>query len=179
MFGSSDLDTDAEPRLTFLWITDDPALNRQTRARMQDASELLNPWLLPEVDESFADADLAPGRVHFLNTQKLSRTSRLAQGGTNARELSFWDVLRNTIAGGRADLVMILDEAHRGMRRTADRRTIVHRLITGRLVPTPRCPSCGGSPRPSSASTGRWARWPTAPAGPTSSSTSSGSAPRA
>jgi len=39
LFGSTDLDTDADPRVAFLWITDDPALNRQTRARMFDASE--------------------------------------------------------------------------------------------------------------------------------------------
>ncbi len=133
LFGSADLDTDADGRTTFLWITDDPALNRQTRGRMLDASELLTPWSLREVDESFPDADLAPGTVYFLNTQKLSRTSRLAQGGTNQREVSFWDVLRNTVQGGRTDLVMVLDEAHRGMKRTADRQTIVRRLIQGEL----------------------------------------------
>ena len=43
LFGSTDLDTDADPRISFLWITDDPALNRQTRGRMFDASELLAP----------------------------------------------------------------------------------------------------------------------------------------
>src|SRR5688572_816758 len=84
LFGSTDLDTEADPRIAFLWITDDPALNRQTRARMHDASELLTPWSLREVDEAFQDADLAPGKVYFLNTQKLSRTSRLVQSGTNA-----------------------------------------------------------------------------------------------
>ena len=144
LFGSSDLGTEAEPRTSFLWITDDPALNRQTRARMQDSSELLTPWSLPEVDEAFPDADLASGRVYFLNTQKLSRTSRLAQSGTNARESSFWDVLRNTIQGGRTDLVMVLDEAHRGMKRTADRKTIVHRLIQGESGSNPPMPIVWG-----------------------------------
>jgi len=62
LFGSSDLDTDPDPRLSFLWITDDPSLNRQTRARMQDASEVLHPWILPEVDEAFQDEALTPGR---------------------------------------------------------------------------------------------------------------------
>ena len=33
-FSSSDLGTEHNPRATFLWITDDPALNRQTRNRM-------------------------------------------------------------------------------------------------------------------------------------------------
>ena len=144
LFGSTDLDTRADPRLSFLWITDDPALNRQTRGRMFDASELLAPTTLVEVDESFQDADLAPARVFFLNTQKLSKSSRLAQGGTNTREFSFWDILRNTIRGGHTDLVMVLDEAHRGMKRAADRKTIVARLIHGEPGSNPAIPIVWG-----------------------------------
>ncbi len=144
LFGSSDLDTDQAQRTTFLWITDDPSLNRQTRGRMFESSELLAPTSLVEIDESFPDADLAPGRVYFLNTQKLSKTSRLVQSGTNAREFSFWDILRNTIAGGRTDLVMVLDEAHRGMKRPADRRTIVARLIHGEPGSNPPMPIVWG-----------------------------------
>jgi hypothetical protein len=143
LFGSSDLDTDPDPRLAFLWITDDPALNRQTRGRMQDASELLTPWTLPEIDESFQDETLTPGRVYFLNTQKLSKTSRLAQTGTNARAFSFWDILANTIRE-RTDLVMVLDEAHRGMRRANDRQTIVRRLIQGEPGSNPPMPVVWG-----------------------------------
>ena len=131
LFGSTDLDTDADPRVAFLWITDDPALNRQTRARMFDASELLAPTTLVEVDESFLDADLAPGRVYFLNTQKLSKSSRLAQGGTNAREFSFWDVLRNTIRGDTTDLV-------HGPRRGAPGHEARGRPQDDRVAPDPR-----------------------------------------
>jgi hypothetical protein len=144
LFGSTDLDTDADRRISFLWITDDPALNRQTRGRMFDASELLAPTSLVEVDESFLDANLAPGRVFFLNTQKLSRSSRLVQSGTNAREFSFWDILRNTIRGDTTDLVLVLDEAHRGMKRAADRKTIVSRLIHGEPGSNPAIPIVWG-----------------------------------
>ena len=144
LFGSTDLDTDPDPRVSFLWITDDPALNRQTRARMNDASELMTPMSLVEVDESFPDADLASGRVLFLNTQKLSKSSRLAQSGTNSREFSFWDILRNTIRGVSTDLVLVLDEAHRGMKRSADRRTIVSRLIQGEPGSNPAIPVVWG-----------------------------------
>jgi type III restriction enzyme len=144
LFGSTDLDTDADPRISFLWITDDPALNRQTRGRMFDASELLAPTTLVEVDESFLDSDLVPGRVFFLNTQKLSRSSRLVQSGTNAREFSFWDILRNTIRGDTTDLVLVLDEAHRGMKRAADRKTIVSRLIHGERESNPPIPIVWG-----------------------------------
>ncbi|MGK2850799.1 MAG: DEAD/DEAH box helicase [Candidatus Limnocylindrales bacterium] len=144
LFGSSDLDTDPDPRIAFLWITDDPALNRQTRGRMQDASELLSPWALPEIDEAFQDDALTPGRVYFLNTQKLSKTSRLTQSATNARAFSFWDILRNTIRNGTTDLVMVLDEAHRGMRRANDRQTIVRRLIQGEAGSNPPMPMVWG-----------------------------------
>src|SRR3954453_15498785 len=58
LYGSSDLDTDLDPRVAFLWITHDPSLNRQTRGRMSEASELLAPTSLVEVDEAFPDADL-------------------------------------------------------------------------------------------------------------------------
>jgi type III restriction enzyme len=143
-FGSTDLDSEPDPGVTILWITDDPALNRQTRGRMLDASELLTNWQLREIDESFADADLAPGTVYFLNTQKLSKSSRLAQSGTNAREFSFWDIVRNTIRGGATDLVLVLDEAHRGMKRAADRQTIVHRLISGEPGSNPPVPIVWG-----------------------------------
>jgi type III restriction enzyme len=144
LFGSTDLGADADGGVTFLWITDDPALNRQTRGRMLDASELLTPWHLREVDDAFADAELAPGSVYFLNTQKLSKSSRLAQGGTNAREFSFWDVLSNTIRANRTDVVMVLDEAHRGMKRAADRQTIVRRLIHGEPGSNPPMPIVWG-----------------------------------
>ena len=144
LFGSTDMETDADPRISFLWITDDPALNRQTRGRMFDASELLAPTTLVEVDESFLDSDLVPGRVFFLNTQKLSRSSRLVQSGTNAREFSFWDILRNTIRGETTDLVLVLDEAHRGMKRAADRKTIVSRLIHGERESNPAIPIVWG-----------------------------------
>ena len=53
LYGSSDLGTDADPNAAFLWITDDPALNRQTRNKMLDASDLIVPNVLVEIDEGF------------------------------------------------------------------------------------------------------------------------------
>lgn len=41
--GSADLAVDPDPRAAFLWVTDDPALNRQTRKRMIEASDMLHP----------------------------------------------------------------------------------------------------------------------------------------
>jgi type III restriction enzyme len=142
--GSSDLGAEADPNATFLWITDDPALNRQTRNKMLDASDLLQPNTLIEIDEGFLEEELTPKRCYFLNTQKLSKTSRLVQSGTNQRQCSFWEILANTIQGEKASLYLILDEAHRGMKRAADRTTIVQRLIQGEMGSNPAVPVAWG-----------------------------------
>jgi type III restriction enzyme len=144
LHGSSDLGADADPKATFLWITDDPALNRQTRTKMLDASDLLLPNTLVEIDDGFVEEELAPKRCYFLNTQKLSKTSRLVQSGTNQRQTSFWEILRKTIQGPRSNLYLILDEAHRGMKRTSDRTTIVQRLIQGEKGSNPPVPVVWG-----------------------------------
>lgn len=144
LYGSADFGVDADPQATFLWITDDPALNRQTRNRMLDASDLLAPRTLIELDDGFLDPALSPGRVHFLNVQKLSKASRLVQSGTNLRQVSFWDVLANTVKAPTTTLYLILDEAHRGMKRVAERKTIVQRLIHGEPGSNPPVPVVWG-----------------------------------
>lgn len=143
LHGSSELDAEAE-KATFLWITDDPALNRQTRNKMLDASDLLLPGTLIVIDDGFLEEELAPKRCYFLNTQKLSKTSRLVQSGTNQRQLSFWEILANTIRSEKANLYLILDEAHRGMKSTAERTTIVQRLIQGEKGSNPAVPVVWG-----------------------------------
>ena len=142
--GSSDLDTEAEPRAAFLWVTDDPALNRQTRNKMLASSDLLQPGRLVVLDNDFLDATLAAGRVYFLNVQKLSKSAGLAHGGRNLRQHSMWDIVANTISGGHVDLYLVLDEAHRGMQRSADRKTIVQRLISGQAGSNPPMPVVWG-----------------------------------
>ncbi len=144
LHGSADFGVDADPQATFLWITDDPALNRQTRNRMLDASDLLAPRTLQALDDGFLDPALAPGRVYFLNVQKLSKSARLVQSRTNLRQVSFWDVLANTVASPTTTLYLILDEAHRGMKRVADRKTIVQRLIHGEPGSNPPVPVVWG-----------------------------------
>src|SRR5689334_24315824 len=111
LYGSSDLGAEADPHANFLWITDDPALNRQTRNKMLDASDLVSPNALVEIDEGFLEEELAIKRCYFLNTQKLSKSSRLVQSGTNQRQLSFWEILTKTIRNEKKNLYLILDEA--------------------------------------------------------------------
>lgn len=142
--GSADLGVEPDPRAAFLWVTDDPALNRQTRRRMIEASDLLHPNQLVVVDNDFLDRDLRAGRVYFLNVQKLSKKAGLAQGGNNLREISMWEVIANTVNYADVDLYLVLDEAHRGMKRERDRSTIVQRIINGQPGSNPPVPVVWG-----------------------------------
>ena len=63
---------------------------------------------------------------------------------TNLRQLTFWDVLANTIPSDHITLYLILDEAHRGMRLAPERATIVQRLIHGETGSSPPIPVVWG-----------------------------------
>jgi hypothetical protein len=144
IYGSADLGVDADPRALFLWVTDDPALNRQTRKKMLDASDLLEPSRLADLNDAFLDAALRPGRVYFLNIQQLAKSAGFARGGTNLRQYGGWDILRNTISAPDRDLYLVLDEAHRGMRQIAQRPTIVQRIVAGQAGSNPAVPVVWG-----------------------------------
>ena len=144
IYGSADLDCDPDPEATFLWVTDDPALNRQTRNKMLAASDLLDQARLIILENDFLDSKLSPSRVYFLNIQKLSKTSGLAQGGNNLRQYSMWEIIGNTIAKQGTHLYLVLDEAHRGMKQATDRKTIVQRIIGGQPDSNPPVPVTWG-----------------------------------
>jgi len=116
LHGSADLNCDPDPEAAFLWVTDDPALNRQTRNKMLAASDLLDPVRLIILENDYLDSTLHPGHVYFLNIQKLSKTSGLAHGGNNLRQYSMWDIIGNTIQAEGTHPYLVLDEAHRGMK---------------------------------------------------------------
>lgn len=76
--------------------------------------------------------------------QKLSKNAGLSHGGNNLREHSMWEIIGNTVDRGRTDLVLILDEAHKGMKRVSDRKTIVRQIIDGRPDSNPPIPVVWG-----------------------------------
>ena len=144
IYGSADLGIETNPRATFLWVTDDPALNRQTRNKMLAASDLINELRVVILDNDFQLPELQPSHIYFLNIQKLSKNNILAQGGNNLRQYSMWDIIRNTISSAKADLYLVLDEAHRGMKQMADRPTIVQRIVAGQKGSNPPVPVTWG-----------------------------------
>ncbi|MFD4009231.1 DEAD/DEAH box helicase [Brachybacterium paraconglomeratum] len=146
-FGSDEFDVAADPGAVVLWFSDDPALNEQSRARIQAAASELDARLRV-VPPTFSEPSFRPGNVYFLNTQKLSKNSRLVKGAPAAADggstlpgleprpdevqSSIYDTITNTVANEDLTLYLVLDEAHRGMgTRASDRSTIVQRLING------------------------------------------------
>lgn len=145
-FGSDEFDFTGDPGAVVLWFSDDPALNEQSRARIQAASSELD-HRLRVVTTTFSEPAFRPGNVYFLNTQKLSKNSRLVKGtpevldddvipGLEPRpdevQSSIYDTITNTVANEDLTLYLVLDEAHRGMAtRARERSTIVQRLING------------------------------------------------
>ena len=102
------------------------------------------------IENTFNQEKLEPGKVYFLNAQKLGKKSLLVRGAPessqerdqydlpmpDARAFTMWDTLANTIADEHLTLYLILDEAHRGMKPPsqgdrAEKATIVQRLVNG------------------------------------------------
>ncbi len=144
-FGSDEFDFAPDPGAVVLWFSDDPSLNEQSRARIQSAASELDARLRV-IPATFGETKFRPGHVYFLNTQKLSKKSRLVRGQgqrTEGQEALFvprpdevpssiYDTITNTIEDPDLTLYLILDEAHRGMGTPArERTTIVQRLING------------------------------------------------
>lgn len=148
--GHDELGFEPDESAAVLWFSDDPNLNEQTRFRLLAASDELTHSDLKVIAHPFSEEKLSPGKVYFLNTDKLTKTSRLTRGhdaGDSEEQLpglrasvrpdlqgfTIWDTLRNTIEDPDLTLYMVLDEAHRGfgMKASADKPTILRRLVNG------------------------------------------------
>lgn len=124
--------SDAEPNSVFVWLTDQPELNKQTYDKMLATSGVLTSSRLVIIDAGFDSERLEPGRVYFLNTQKLgSGTSFVTRG--DARTFSLWETLAATAAASGTRLVLIIDEAHRGAKGkdVAEAETIMQKFVKG------------------------------------------------
>jgi hypothetical protein len=120
-----------------------------------EAADRLNVSQLRTVGNDFSQEKFDPGKIYFLNTQKLSKKSLLVRGGASEddrlpgierdqrglpmpdlRSHTIWDTIQNTIDDPDSTLYLVLDEAHRGMRdgtatQASGTPTIVKQLING------------------------------------------------
>lgn len=157
-FGSDDFNFEADPGAVVIWFSDDPSLNEQSKWRLSQASDKLTVSDLVTVENSFGRERFEPGKVYFLNTQKLGKNSLLVRGHDSddaviekdgmgerlmpdLRSHTIWDTIKNTIEDPDLTLYLVLDEAHRGMKESGNnaasgKPTIVKQLINGTgLVP--------------------------------------------
>lgn len=145
--GDDGYEFDRDPGAVVIWFSDDPSLNEQTRFRLMESSDRLRHTDLVVVESTFNRSKFTPGKIYFLNTQKLGKKSLLVRGfeGEDGEEFlpemrpdlrshTIWDTIRNTIEDPALTLYLVLDEAHRGFGNTNtdnSRSTIVRRLING------------------------------------------------
>lgn len=130
-FGGAD-GVAARPNTTFLWLSDSPELNEQSKAKLMAACDHVPFHRLETVESTSFDKErLEPGHVYFINTQLLGKDKLLTKGG-DKKTFTFWQTVANTIAAGPEDFVLIIDEAHRGAGVTEKaRKPIMQKFITG------------------------------------------------
>lgn len=160
--GDDNYDIEPDPGAVVIWFSDDPSLNEQSRFRLLEASDRLTLSDLVVVQNTFQREVLEPGKIYFLNTQKLGKSSLLVRGHDpddegiekdgqirlmpDSRSFTIWDTIQNTIDDPALTLYLVLDEAHRGMRAATgagEKTTIVKRLING-SGPVPGIPVVWG-----------------------------------
>ena len=145
--GDENFDFEPDPGAVAIWFSDDPSLNEQSRFRLLEASDRISISSLVVIENTFNRDKLEAGKIYFLNTQKLSRSSLLVPGHDphadgrqtvmpDLRSFTIWDTIRNTVEDPSLTLYLVLDEAHRGMGASsgnggAEKPTIVRRLING------------------------------------------------
>src|SRR5216684_4691164 len=134
----------ADPNAIFLWISDSPELNIQSKEKIEAASDIFPSSRLVVIDNDFDGERFAPGHIYFLNTQKLGTSSLLTKPG-DGRTWTIWQTVENTAKASPTHFNLIVDEAHRGMGLSAKAentaRTLVQRFIKG-------APELGLSPVP-------------------------------
>jgi type III restriction enzyme len=134
----------ADPNAIFLWISDSPELNIQSKEKIEAASDVFPSSRLVIIDNDFNRERLTPGHIYFLNTQKLGVSSLLTKQG-DGRTWTIWQTIENTAKASPAHFNLIVDEAHRGMGLSAKAettaRTLIQRFIKG-------APEMGLSPVP-------------------------------
>lgn len=125
---------DEQPEAIFIWLSDSPELNAQSRQKIELKTDKLRFGQCVTIkEESFDMEMLEDGHVYFLNTQKISRSGKLTKH-SDGRQYTIWETLENTIQNKSDHLYFIIDEAHRGaksIREAGTDTTIMQRFIKG------------------------------------------------
>ena len=127
-------DTYAEqPNAIIVWLSDSPQLNEQSKLKIDSKADKIRlSQCVTVTEDSFDKETFEDGHIYFLNTQKLSVTSKLTKNG-DGRSYTIWETLANTVREKSDRLYFIIDEAHRGMqgREASKATTIMQKFIKG------------------------------------------------
>ena len=124
---------DPDPQARFLWLSDSPQLNEQSRDKFELHSDVFTATRRQIIENTFDAETLDAGKIYFLNTGKMSKDALLTKAGDN-RDFTIWQTIANTIEKFGSHFYLVIDEAHRGMTQTRqinEARTIVQRFILG------------------------------------------------
>lgn len=122
-----------QPDAIIVWLSDSPQLNEQSKQKIDSKADKIRLSQCVTVSEESFDKEMFEnGHIYFLNTQKLSVTSKLTKNG-DGRTYTIWQTLANTVREKRDRLYFIIDEAHRGMqgREASKATTIMQKFLKG------------------------------------------------
>ena len=111
LYGNADITGD--PDSIFVWLSDSPELNEQSRLKIEGKSDRIPVRNLVTITSTFSREYLESGCIYFLNTQKLG-TDKLLTTKADKRLYTIWETLSNTAVRSPKKLYVIIDEAHRG-----------------------------------------------------------------
>ena len=111
LYGSPECD--AEPDSVIIWLSDSPALNEQSRMKIESKSDKIPVRDLVTIDSSFSAEHLESGHIYFINTQKLG-SDKLLTSRSDTHPYTIWETIANTATRQPRSLYLIIDEAHRG-----------------------------------------------------------------
>ena len=111
LYGGSD--NIGDPNSVFVWLSDSPELNEQTRLKIESKSDKIRVRDLVTVDSNFDAEYLEGGCIYFINTQKLG-ADKLLIAKSDTRQYTIWETLTNTAKRIPKKFYVVIDEAHRG-----------------------------------------------------------------
>jgi len=124
----------ADPNSIFVWISDMPDLNEQSKEKIEKKSDRIRISQLITLDSNYDKELLEQGNIYFLNTQKIGSDKLLTQK-SDKRANTIWEMFSNTARKYRNNFYIVIDEAHRGMNRgantTKNAQSIMQKFILG------------------------------------------------
>lgn len=121
------------PNSITIWLSDDPELNSQSKDKIELRADRFQFGQCVIISDPEFDQDvLDDGKIYFINTQKLAKSSNLTKH-SETRNNTIWETLQNTIRQKGNRLYFIIDEAHRGAKgsEAGKATTIMQKFILG------------------------------------------------